>query len=1097
MKGTRMMKAQEVHPDAATPGEPEKAADSRSLPAQALTFVGGAKPGEELPLLDAVHGDGGDDDDLDMGGNAALLQERRLSMTATHVTEMDETRKQLEDLQIRTIFSLVEDIELDLGGQTAQKKLLFLTNKQARKFDFSNITKVLQAMDVSPMPQLVINLFCSGVNSQTDRPGGLNSGHWMDKRSHVLPMHWHGEASAADVHSTDLRLMHFLKTCVLPVAIQTNALVLVHADNCSLAHAFSELCSAEVQKMGGGRLPFTVLCIFQAVALSCASDREGTVAHGLKAKSKRWKEREDACRAAYSASRGDEGIDLPFLDLPQGATHFIIVDAVTNGSWDTSARNFFKNSLVQRVSENLPSIAVQTYDYGGMGVVPVLQDYAGRGLPLLLLDSRPRPAGNGAESMSPAKARWALVKNDIHAVEDSQIREDLASLGTCPSSISEAAREIEACEQKLQAAGTTNTYLMSMVAYLRRVVDKAGDSTSLAAGGASQQSRTVPLHERLAEEQERELRQHQAEARANGAGTGNGTAVQIVSKHTLATEAICIMQKQVQQSASHTSRQLQGQLESLLAELDGAEAWSVGQLRSLVQRASRSLRESWDFAKGKDASLVRAHPQYFCLKRGIKDGKLWVRVLCVHGSVSEANVDDARDAYHAFVTAWRDEATASVSKPTQLSRQVYTGLLDLLQLDCVYSNNLDDTQRIKQTIASVAKIDRLPSENSVEALVILQSAWDRVDMYSRIATQCKKATKALYGCLLLIGFTVSTITVVSLNERLNINARPGHVALIDAGTLSQAVIGLSLFGSLVGSVVSFMNPGLRWQQLRGAALSLECEIWRFRTRTGHYSISAKVGFERYSKEAERKLLMHLETINEHVSKSASVMETTYFSSVDLFGKTRKGSQYSHGQYQASRMCGTYGMSHQGDDHYSPLKPQDYMRFRIEPTSGFYQGKLPKYYRSRVVSEMLLLLSMFSGTILAFMKLSEWAALATSFSAAMAAWKAFTETDKKLGRYSNTVEELASTVLWWRQLSEVEQASLGKVNILISTCEGIFEREHDAWLSTSVVSRLDQAAEGGDSSAGQATGGGQQGGGGNDNEGADRDAKAWEKAVSYV
>jgi hypothetical protein len=598
------------------------------------------------------------------------------------------------------------------------------------------------------------------------------------------------------------------------------------------------------------------------------------------------------------------------------------------------------------------------------------------------------------------------------------------------------------------------------------------------------------LHKRLEEEQQRELRQQQAGAceHETAAGTENGTAV---SKHSLATEAIGIMQKQVQQSASHVCRQLQGQLESVLAELDGAEAWSVGQLRSLVQRASRSLRDNWASAKEKDASLMRLHPQYFCVKRGIKDGKLWVRVLCLHKLVSEANVNDARGAYHAFITAWRDEATASASKPWQLGRKQYMGLLDLLQLDCVYSNNLDDTQRITQTIASVAKIDRLPSENSVEALVILQSAWDRVDMYSRIAKQCKKLTKALYACLLLIGFAVSTITVVSLNERLRLTAgQDRQDALIDASTLSRAVVALSLLGTVVGSIVSFVNPGLRWQQLRGAALSLECEIWRFRTRTGQYSISAKAGFERYSKEAERTLLTHLETINEHVSKSASVMETAFFSNVEMFGDIPTG-VYSHGQYESSKTCGTFGMSHPDDDHYSPLKPQDYLRFRIKPTSKFYQGKLPKYYRSRAVSETLLLFSMLASTVLAFIALSEWAALATSFSAATAAWKAFAETDKKLGRYSNTVEKLASTVLWWRQLSDVEQASLGKVNILISTCEGIFEREHDAWLSTSVVSRLDAAAGGGDTSALA----GQQGGGGNADEGAGRGAN--NKAVSHV
>ena len=214
------------------------------------------------------------------------------------------------------------------------------------------------------------------------------------------------------------------------------------------------------------------------------------------------------------------------------------------------------------------------------------------------------------------------------------------------------------------------------------------------------------------------------------------------------------------------------------------------------------------------------------------------------------------------------------------------------------------------------------------------------------------------------------------------------------------------------------------------------------------------------------------------------METTFFSRVDTFGTTQTGGRYQHGQYPASRMCGTFGTSHTQDDHYSPLKAADYLKFRIEPTYRFYQRELPKYYRSRAISEALLLASIFTGTVLSFFKLSEWAALATSFSAATAAWKAFSETDKKLGRYSSTVEKLAAAVLWWRQLSDVEQASLGKVNGLISTCEGILEREREAWLSTSVASKLDEsAADSKEAGAGGHGGGGErergkhQGGGG--------------------
>jgi hypothetical protein len=46
--------------------------------------------------------------------------------TETNISEIDDTRKQLEDLQVESIFSLVEDLEIDIGSKTMKKKLLFI-----------------------------------------------------------------------------------------------------------------------------------------------------------------------------------------------------------------------------------------------------------------------------------------------------------------------------------------------------------------------------------------------------------------------------------------------------------------------------------------------------------------------------------------------------------------------------------------------------------------------------------------------------------------------------------------------------------------------------------------------------------------------------------------------------------------------------------------------------------------------------------------------------------------------------------------------------------------------------------------------------------
>jgi hypothetical protein len=52
-----------------------------------------------------------------------------------------------------------------------------------------------------------------------------------------------------------------------------------------------------------------------------------------------------------------------------------------------------------------------------------------------------------------------------------------------------------------------------------------------------------------------------------------------------------------------------------------------------------------------------------------------------------------------------------------------------------------------------------------------------------------------------------------------------------------------------------------------------------------------------------------------------------------------------------------------------------------------------------------------------------------------------------------VEKILAVLLWWKQLTSVDKASVGNVNILIITCEDLFEREREAWVSTSMQTKM--------------------------------------------
>ena len=55
---------------------------------------------------------------------------------------------ELEAIKIKTMYQMVEDIQISDRGRQVSKKLLFLTTKQAASFNANNIQSVVQALEL-------------------------------------------------------------------------------------------------------------------------------------------------------------------------------------------------------------------------------------------------------------------------------------------------------------------------------------------------------------------------------------------------------------------------------------------------------------------------------------------------------------------------------------------------------------------------------------------------------------------------------------------------------------------------------------------------------------------------------------------------------------------------------------------------------------------------------------------------------------------------------------------------------------------------------------------------------------------------------------
>jgi hypothetical protein len=245
---------------------------------------------------------------------------------------------------------------IEKNGSTHQKMFLFLTNSQARQYDFSHksVDRLLAAMEI-PKPSLVINLIGSWSGAEKTAHFGANCSY-LKEWSTILSHHTHSETDGRGLQRTDQKLEDFLENTVLQMAIHTKALVLCSHTQCLISVAFNRVIENYQKRISGGKLPFSVMHMNTAANVHMSASTPGQVAQSLMRNSKRWTKHYDNIKAVVPKEVGLQ----QSADCPAYCTHYIIVDGVhaTKKTKDRTAYLDFTNSLVQELSSELPSIAI-------------------------------------------------------------------------------------------------------------------------------------------------------------------------------------------------------------------------------------------------------------------------------------------------------------------------------------------------------------------------------------------------------------------------------------------------------------------------------------------------------------------------------------------------------------------------------------------------------------------------------------------------------------------------------------------------------------------------------------------------------------------
>ena len=153
------------------------------------------------------------------------------------------------------------------------------------------------------------------------------------------------------------------------------------------------------------------------------------------------------------------------------------------------------------------------------------------------------------------------------------------------------------------------------------------------------------------------------------------------------------------------------------------------------------------------------------------------------------------ECYHAFLTLVETWKTMDYKayKSDDFGATTFVCAFDLLKNRNTHSCNINDLNSIKSMIKRVAKTDRFPVNNSVEGMQVIQSTWDKIDVFNNEARFNKSAAKAAYVMLLVLGAAVTIITVVSLNGQCRDNLLSDYY-IFKADNTDKVVMFLTLTG---------------------------------------------------------------------------------------------------------------------------------------------------------------------------------------------------------------------------------------------------------------------------------------------------------------
>jgi SLOG in TRPM, prokaryote/SMODS and SLOG-associating 2TM effector domain 1/Protein of unknown function (DUF4231) len=290
---------------------------------------------------------------------------------------------------------------------------------------------------------------------------------------------------------------------------------------------------------------------------------------------------------------------------------------------------------------------------------------------------------------------------------------------------------------------------------------------------------------------------------------------------------------------------------------------------------------------------------------------------------------------------------------------------------------------------------------------VLKQAWQRFATYDGLAGRLRKTFTRVQGTILTLGVVATLLALIH-------NQTGGAV-------LHWAVVAAPILVSVLIALASRNATGQRWVVLRAAAETIKSEIYRYRTGSEAYGVTAP-GTQQLT--SEETLAARLRAID------AKLMQTQASSGILT-------------PYDGPLPPPMYGAA-SDDDGLSPLDAQRYLRIRASDQLGYYHGKIRTLSRRRNAFQFLAIVSGGVGAIIAAAGEEVWVGLTSGIAAAALAYLGYLQVDNTIVSYNQAASALQNLRADWDARSTGHRTPEA-FHKLVTSSESVLTTELSGWV----------------------------------------------------